>query len=424
VWTQLKGAVALSTNALVGSPGDGTLDVSGDGSFIAYLEGAGPATLMVATIDGQKKSMVLSNVDTSNCSPSIFFGGTNLVATYCLAPVVDGGAPEGGTPDAGTPGDAGVDAGSTDASTPGDAGSSDTGAGTDSGPPPTPPLTLAAFPSPNFTATTLGTFTPPANANNAPFIVNAAGTAVLAYTDAGLVAYRVAGGSPATVDATGNVAAFTSDGANVLYTTTDMALKRSPIASPAPVSLVGSNVAGFMMTEDGHPAVSPDGNWVLTYQNQGGSAGTFMTSDLYLSSTATPGAPTAISTATSGGLFGTPYTTDSKFTLYLLNIMGLQGGGGYVGDLYVAPVSGGSSTKVVGNVWEVSAAAGSKVTFSDNYTGMIDIRSFDANSPGMVTTLVSQADDGYVLNHAKDQVVYSWTCNTTGSAGIWAAPVP
>jgi hypothetical protein len=271
--------------------------------------------------------------------------------------------------------------------------------------------TIATFTAPAFLQHVLITGTQPV------FALDASGTHVLVSSPSGLVVYPIGGGAGLPIDRDGTGGTLTRDGGSVVYTTNAQALKRSPLAMPAPLTLVPSGVVGLY-------GLSPDESWVLTYrsQAQGGQ-----TSDLYLASATMPDPARALSVSTSASIFGAAFTADSRYVLYFDNVSVASG----VGDFVVASVSGGPPTKVTSEAFVAAATAGSQVLVTDNCTtcsgvsaGAADLRAFDAVNPATITTLVSQAFASFYLDAARDKVVYSWTCKQDRTAGVYVLPVP
>jgi hypothetical protein len=326
----------------------------------------------------------------------------------------------GQPPDAGTSRDASARDGAIADAAPPDSGRVFRGPGLGD------PLTPAEVPdgAAPIQSATIATFTGPAFVQHvlapraqAAFALDVAGTHVLVSGPSGLVVYPIQGGAPVPIDSEGTGGALTRDGGSVIYTTTAQALKRSPIARPAPMTLVPSGVTGLY-------GLSPDERWVLTYrtQAQGGQ-----TSDLYLASATASDAARALSVSTSAAIFGDAFTADSLYALYFDNVSVASG----VGDFVVASVPGGPPTKVTSDAFVAAATAGSHVLVTDNCTtctgisaGAADLRAFDAVNPATITTLVSQAYASFYLDTARDKVVYSWTCKRDGTAGIYVLPVP
>jgi hypothetical protein len=391
-WTASGGAASISTSAVQIPPGSasGYAAVSQDGSRILFMETPDgiTATLTLATVDGKTKTPLVTNLDviSTGCAPYVLFAGSNAVASFCIISTTSA--------DAGSSSDGGDDGGGGGAP---------------------PMLTLSTFTGPTYAQNVLTT------APQLAFGVDSAGARVLVYQPSGLVVYPIAGGAGTLIDATGVGAFFTKDGANVIYTSTAPALKRSPVANPAPVTLA-PGLAGLL-------ALSPDESWVLAYKSIGNNGATY---DVSLASALTPGTPTALAATPTAEIFGDAFTTDSKYAMYFANIDLTT----MLGDFYVAPTAGGTPTKVTSSAWSEAAAAGSKVVVNDNCTGCsftmttgltvgtADLHALDVAHPTAIATIASQAYGFFYLNTAKDTVVYSWTCRKDGTGGVYALPVP
>ncbi len=272
--------------------------------------------------------------------------------------------------------------------------------------------TLAAFTGATFAQQVL------ANDVQAPFAADRTGSHVLVSGQSGLALYALPSGAGTPLDATGAAGRFTKDGANVVYSTSAMALKRSPVAMPAPTTLVSGGIGRLL-------GLSPDERWALTYQSTSANGQTF---DLSVASAVAPGAPARLSVGTNAALYGDAFTADSSYVLYFDNVDGATG----LGDFYLARSATGAPTKAASFAWIAVATAGTKVLVSDNCatcsnarTGLADIEALDATHPADVTTIVTQAFANFYLSPARDKVVYSWTCRPEDpKAGIYALPVP
>jgi hypothetical protein len=170
--------------------------------------------------------------------------------------------------------------------------------------------------------------------------------------------------------------------------------------------------------------LSPDENWVLTYQNAAPDYA-YYASDLRLVSATTPGSASVLWAPPSGGLFGSAFSADSRFVLYFSNLTA-----NLDGDFMAAPTGGGAPTKLASHGWAVMATKQSTVVLADNYVGVrtgydaIDIESVDVANPGARSTLVSQVDLDVYLTPSNDQIVYTYSCDSGPRAGIWVVPVP
>ena len=268
--------------------------------------------------------------------------------------------------------------------------------------------TISSFAGPNFAEVALA-------ANAVPsFALNAAGTQVLVSSAAGLLLYPTAGGPAVTVDPDGVGGLFTKDGTSVLYATAVHDLKRLYVAAPSATTLAPSGVSTIL-------DLSPDQNWLLASNHTMDS-----NSDLYMASAVTPGQLATLWTKPTAAVFGDAFTLDSTFALFFTNVAS------GTGDFYVASTAGGSPTKVTSNAWQEYATTGTRGVVNDNYNanggssgnGIADLESFDARSPTVLKTLVTAADANFYTTAAKDEVVYSWSCAATSSAGVWVLPSP
>jgi hypothetical protein len=230
---------------------------------------------------------------------------------------------------------------------------------------------------------------------------------------AALVAYPVAGGAATTIDAAGGFGSFTNDGLSVIYTTPTMALKRSTVASPSPVTLAASGITGIR-------ARSLDDKWLLGYMTVGSASDQ---GDLYLASATTPGTPTTLTADVTGGLFGSDgFTTDSSHAIYYPDITSTG-----VGTFYAVASAGGTPVALGTNVWIHHAAAGAKVAFNDNYdtnNNTADIRVADTSQSGPPTLVVSLADGDFFVSGSLDKVVYTWSYLPGAMMGLWVTPIP
>jgi pentapeptide MXKDX repeat protein len=429
-WTAAGGVESISTSVMAvptgsAGTGNGFVAVSPDGTHILYVETPDgvTGTLTVATIDGRTKTSLLSGLDlaTMGCQPYVAFAGPNAVAGYCIASMgSDAGSPfEGGVADAMTSDAMTSDAMASDAmasdampadampadAMPAEAGDASSGMGN------TGMATIATFTGPMFAQRVLAT-----NAL-ATFVVDPSGAHVLVSGASGLTVYPSTGGTGTRIDPSGLAGVFTKDGANVVYTTGAGALRRSSVATPAPVTLTSGGLVGLL-------TLSPDERWALAYKSLGNMGNTY---DLVLASARTQGAATTLSATSNSAIYGDAFTADSAYALYFTNVDVTKA----VGDFYVARSSGGLQAKVTSAAWSVAATTGSKVLFNDNCpscsstsAGSADIRAVDATDLAAPTTLVSQASANFFVTMAKDKVVYAWTCMQDSSAGVYVIPVP
>jgi hypothetical protein len=312
----------------------------------------------------------------------LLFAGSTALAAYCLV---------GTTPD-------------------------DAGAGANDGGFAPSVLTLSAFSGSSFTQKNLVS-----DPQLVVYSVDSAGTQALVSLASGLAVYPLSGAASTVVDSTGVSGSFTSDAMNVVYTSNAPALRRSPVASPAPLTLT-PGLAGLL-------SLSPDSQWALAYKTSGNNGATY---DVNLASAVTPGEAIPLAAKPTAGIYGDAFTADSKYAMYLDNIDLMHS----TGDFYAAPSTGGTPAKVTTGAWAAVAASGSKVIFNDNCTGCAynptvgltignaDLKAVDVSSPTAITTLAHQAYGTFFLNAAKDTVAYSWGCTKDGTGGVYASPIP
>jgi hypothetical protein len=360
VWTAGSGSQSLASASLVG-----TADSSADGSKVLYFDGATDATadLYVAGIDGSNKTKLFAGVPwTQSCMPRVSFVGSSAVLAYC--PTADASV-----------GNLALYAGA--------AGAAQT-------------LSTTAVPS-----------------------FQSVGTSIL-YNDArGLVVADTMTGSTTLVDSAGSTsAAFTHDRQSIVYLTTDGAIRRSSIASPAPMTLVDAD--GFI----GLSSLSPDDQWLLAFKTQDPNSGN---TDIYIASATTAGFAAPIVDSAIGAFFGSAFTADSSRVVYVGNPVN------GAGDYYVAPTSGGPGVPIASQVWIGFATSGARLVYQDGYVasvglngqGAADIESIDlAGVSPTPSLLVSQADPYIYFTSGGDRVVYSMSFCAIGSEGIWVMPTP
>ncbi len=222
------------------------------------------------------------------------------------------------------------------------------------------------------------------------------------------------------------------DGNNAIYTTSSGDFWVSPVLTPVPVQLQASGVK-FVRS------ISQDDNYIiysttLDSMQFGG--------DLYLSKTTASAAPTTLITGLLGALFGVTsaddFTADSKYALWIENLDSTHG----IGDLYAQAVTAGTPTKITSAEWTNASATASKIVFNDNCQGCsgtagtaggtADLKSVDVSTTNTPTVLQATADVTFVLNNAKDHVIYGYSQNapTTGGPppaggnGLYSVAIP
>jgi hypothetical protein len=372
VWTKAGGLKMLSTAA----PTNVLVGVSRDGQNIFYASGSNSTgtlgDLFLAKTDGTGAKQILSQkATTSTCQPLGFFTDTRLVISYC-----------------------------NDASD-------------------------AAIPTATVASVDVATGTPTTLYTNARsdwrFAADPAGTQVFTIDDMdNLKSIPIAGGAVTTVEA--NVASgfVSKDGTAFDYVTKGGALKRVTLAAlTSPTILVASNIHGFQPGT----FLSTDGTLALVYNMQ---TGTTMDSvqDLYLVSTATPGAPVTIDSTAETQLYGDPISPDNSRVVFFTDIFN------GVGTMKSASTAGGTATTVAPKVWKVLAVSGTKYLFNDHYVGdttgngRADLHVTDVSMTGTGTLLANAANsDSIYLTHDHKKVIYLYNAQQA-LAGIYAAPIP
>jgi hypothetical protein len=248
------------------------------------------------------------------------------------------------------------------------------------------------------------------------------GTQVVLVGPAGTLAYPIGGGTPVTIDATGELGTLTgspgvlvNDGGALVYTTAAQALERASTTSPAsPTQLVAAGSFADVL------ALSPNQSTVvgaLTAATHGND------SDLYLASATTAGSATTLSSATTAALLGDAFTADSTHTLFYT---GVSHG---AGTLNAASVTSGTPTTLGTAAFYDLATSAAKVLFQANLNtagqnAAGDVLAVDTSQTAAPTTLVSVADPYPALSSDKTKLVYTWSFNTGSSAGLWVMPVP
>jgi hypothetical protein len=406
VWTSAKGPQMLSTASLAASY------VSKDQTHVAFFDNSTATTtaLAVAGVDGTGKATVVPMATVSTaCQPVMGWAANDLLAAYC------GGA-------AAPPGDAGTEAGSADGGA-SDAGASGTGTKitrfTGTGWMPMPITTTA-------TATAIE--------------ANSTADHVLFFDSGGLEAYDIATGMTAPIDKDGDSFVITPDGTKVVYgtlVTPDAGAdagamigpyKVSPIAAPSPTTL-GTGIFAFT-------SISPDGNWVLAF-NQQDMTGAY--SNVLLASASTAGTPQVLNMQATSSPIGDSFTGDSKFAIYTDTITMTMTSSGNVtsGNLNVVATSGSAMPMQLGMaVWQDAAGPASKVIFNPNWTaptntgfGTADLTEIDmSQATPSAQVLVTAADANFFLTSDKMNIVYTYSnggsSRPTAQSGLWAMPTP
>jgi hypothetical protein len=365
LWTSAKGAQAVAGASLVGAA-----DLNRDGTRVLVFDNttAKAADLFVAGADGSARVKLASGVPWwPTCIPLVSFVGDAALLGYCSgAPPASGARPIG---------------------------------------------TLCLYVGAGPASTTLSTTADLSS-------VQSTATSILFNASDGLTVANADTGSKTLVDSAGMSASLTGDGQSVVYVARDGAIKRSPIASPSPTTLVAPS--GFQTLS----AVSPDGGWVLASKMSDPNTGN---SDIYLASATTAGPATTILATPTGAFYGSAFTADSSRVLYVDRTA--NGAGLY----HAAPTTGAGAVQIATDVWIGFATTASRVVFNAGFVpqvglqgqGIADIDSIDLSASAPAPTLlVNQADPGLFFTSAGDRVVYSTTFCATGSQGIWIMATP
>jgi hypothetical protein len=361
VWTNANKVQRLGETSTIATRG-ATLD----GEYLMFTDNANTtgsiADLYVAKSDGSGKLMVLpQRMAFEPCQPRIAPAGQKFVVAHCL-PMGDAGAA---------------------------------------------PATLSLVDPATGMATTLAS-------GLVPFVaVNKPGTHALAVTTTSniLSVITLAGGTPVVIEPGVAVreARFNAAGDEVFYVTQAGALKRTPIAAPAPMTLGGTGVRGI---DD----ISPDEKFLAYHKLVDGDG----VGDLFLAPTTPPGTPVTIA-AGEVAVFGDVFTTDSSRLLYYSDL-----DSSLAGTLNAHPVAGGAEIKISNSkVWVSFSTASGKVVYNDNWkrvmqAGRADIKVADGTGG---TNLISiQAEDSIRLNADRTKVVYMYRVDSS-KTGLYAAPV-
>jgi hypothetical protein len=389
--TSVGGAAGktLAPQAYLGTVGGGYLDVSSDSSLILYVTTTATAptvaNIVVSAPDGTGAVTLVPNVtytSSSNgtlCAPNARFVGNSVIAAYCT-----------GTP--------------------------------------TTQLeaTIAQFPvtggSPTQTFTTAGFF--------GFSIDNPKTPTQIAYVTANgeyVQALTPVNSTPKLIDKDGvGGAFFTPDGATLIYQqfvpsdagTGSIGYYRSTIASPSPQKIVDGDYNPLYL--------SPDGNWLVTYQNVSSNG---ETTDLQLLSTAAGSTAQTLCPTTTGAIFGDAFTVDDTQALFFCNV------GSGVGDFDAVKLMAGATVTTVAkaSVWDEAALSAAKVSYNNNWTqpasnkvfGYADIQAQDLSTTAAATTIVSHADANYYLTADRTKLIYSFSaCPSSGTPGIYVISAP
>ena len=223
----------------------------------------------------------------------------------------------------------------------------------------------------------------------------------------------LSGGSATTLGTGVNGYILSADDTAVLVRS-DTEIRRVPFDGSTPTVLVSAGAALLR-------GVSPDGQYFL-YSSALGPRHNY--GDLSLASATSAGSPRVLYADLDGSEFSSAFTVDSSRVLYFTNATEQ-----FVGTLKSEPVAGGAVTEHAKNVWTVSAYAGSRVVFNDDYVpvpkrlGRATLRTVDTALSDAPAIIATHAGSTFVMNQAKDHVFFSFDDGTEKS-GVYAAPLP
>jgi len=348
VWTAASGAHALSSASLA-------LVSATDGARVLYVDGS---DVFAASIDGSGATKLVSHGAVAGCTPALAFAPSYALVTHCDVP-----------------------------------------------PTSSPSATVSAFSTATWARTDLAT-----GAEN--YFATAGANVLVSVDGAGVRVVPAAGGASVTVDSSGFLGVLVGGGATALYGTRSGELRRSPVTSPSPATLVASGFDGFW-------GLSPDEQWALYFSTVSPTGG-----DAYLASTTTAGAPRSV--ASSGAVLGAAFTASSSHALFTTDVDPCTG----AGTLRAASVTGGAPSALGTNAWIAWSPSASKVVFADGFFptndarfGRADIELVDLAIGTSATRLVDRADAVLGLSPTGDRLVYAWSARPGALAGIWVAPL-
>jgi hypothetical protein len=269
--------------------------------------------------------------------------------------------------------------------------------------------TLSSFATPGWSRTDLF--------SEAQYWSAQGGGQVLAQTPSGLQTIPIGGGPVTTIDPQGSPGngLITSDGANVIYTSATGDLRRSPVVTASPLTLIPGTLS------DSFHAwyLSPDGTAAVIYDSKDNSLG--------LASTSVPGPPNEQLPGTTNAYAGT-FTDDSSHALFFEESYAVPGTANMfamaVGN--AAPIAYGPT--VISQTFPVGSsriAFGDSVVLGSNGTvSSMNIELADTAVGPQRTTLVTQADPSFFVTPSKSGVVYVQSNQPGPNAGIYVMPIP
>jgi hypothetical protein len=209
----------------------------------------------------------------------------------------------------------------------------------------------------------------------------------------------------------------------VLYSTASGALRTSTVTVSTPRTLVGSGVGAI-------DAVSPDETWALF------DSGQDPTTDLSLTPISSGGAGSLLVSGTNVGIFGDPFTADSRFAVFLTNVVN-DAANASIGSLQAVamddpgtliPLAGVAASSAFLSATDIQMG-GSKVSFVDAYNGSVgaqgavDIHVIDLSVTHASTVIARSVDPIYAVSHDQANVVFTVSQGGVRD-GIYTVSVP
>jgi len=242
-------------------------------------------------------------------------------------------------------------------------------------------------------------------AASAVALLDTAGTAYLA---------DVAGGPPRMIGQQ-VTAIVPSPGGSAVFLQQMGTISVVPLTGEVGTVLSPEGVVGLL-------GASPDGQHLLFQTKQAVHPGF---GGLWVTPTELAGYVHRLSNEDDTTVSGSPFTSDSQWALWLADHDAYG-----AGELMAAPASGGAASFLGAGAWNVSAAVGARIIYTDGYTvapgrsGRALLRAADLSARAAGTMLLAtDVDPHFYLTRAHDQVAFSFDDGTERS-GIYVTAVP
>jgi hypothetical protein len=242
------------------------------------------------------------------------------------------------------------------------------------------------------------------------------GAAAVALLDTAGTAYfaDVAGGHPMVIGQEVTEIVASPDGSALFLEKTGTIIE-VPLVGQVGTVLPPTGVVGLL-------GASPDGQHLLFQTKQAVRAGF---GGLWVTATGPDCKVHRLSSEDDPAVSDSPFTSDSQWALWFADHDAYG-----AGELMAAPASGGPATLLGTGAWNVSAAGGARIIYTDGYTlapgqpGRAVLRAADLSAGESGNALLATSvDPSFYLTHAHDQVVFSFDDGSERS-GIYLAPVP